>query len=107
MATKQFTFGPGALEDITLHLWRRKGDGDTVVRAHAVGTYRVYCGHGLEHIEAVDITSPLGVCNDAVGAYQGNENALRAIALVLVGWWLEEHYSDPCEAFDGDEDPTW
>lgn len=110
MATRQFTFGPGSLEDLTLSLWHRKQS--NTIEAKLVGTYRIYCGNGGDHVEYVEARHSYdagrtrgrapGDGGEAADAYHGTGDvgtARRHIAEQLVQWGTED-WSDPCDTAD-------
>lgn len=87
------TFGPGALESITLTTRPESDKLDHPIH-HAAGEFMVYCGHGNSHAVAIDIQ------DDAAG----HANAAHdEVAMTLVGYALED-YLCPCE--DGEDITT-
>ncbi len=103
---RSFRFGPGSLESIALRMWtvpRAHESHTRAVRAQAVGSYRVYCGAGWDHLVDIDEqhTFDLERPADELGrrlatAWTENDaDAADDAAAELVDQALEG-WSDPC-----------
>jgi hypothetical protein len=103
---RSFRFGPGSLESIALRMWavpRAHESHTRAVRAQAVGSCRVYCGAGWDHLVDIDEqhTFDLERPADELGrrlatAWTENDaDAADDAAAELVDQALEG-WSDPC-----------
>jgi len=104
---KSFRFDPGSLEWVELRMWvmlRSRGGGQSpLIKAHAIGSYRVYCGSGWEHSADIDeqhlfdLERPSGEVEERLAAAwtKGDSDAACDAAHQLVEWALDD-WADPC-----------
>lgn len=105
---KSFRFDPGSLESVELRMWvvpgSRYGVQSPLIKARAMGSYRVYCGNGWEHSTDIDeqhlfdLERPSDQVEERLAAAwaRGDEDAARDAADQLVEWALED-WADPCD----------
>jgi hypothetical protein len=110
---KSFRFDPGSLESVELRMWMvprtRRSDAGPQIKAHASGTYRVYCGSGWEHSADIDerhvfdLDRPSDQVDERLASAwsRGDTDAAWDATHQLVEWALED-WTDPC-AEDADE----
>jgi hypothetical protein len=108
---RSFRFGPGSLESISLRMWavpRAYESEPRSVRAHANGSYTVYCGQGWDHVADIDERHtffPEQPADDlerrlASAWTEHDADAAADAANELVDWALEG-WEDPC-AWEGE-----
>lgn len=99
------TFGPGALEGLTLRVWTapnrtracgaRTGDSRRLV-AHLVGTYDVSAPSGMYRVRVDEREDQWESEGLLTRARQGDQEAADELAHMLLDWGLE-NWADPAE----------
>jgi len=108
---RSFRFGPGSLESIWLRMWavpRAHQSEARSVRAHANGSYTVYCGHGWDHAVDIDERHTFFLEQPAddlerrlASAWTKHDTGAAADAANELVDWALEGWTDPCACEGG------
>jgi hypothetical protein len=109
---RDFTFGLGSLESVTLRTWRTQKFGDENIQVHGrlTGTWTVYCGMGNDHTVEIDErvdgwlserTRDSDVRHLVAAHVDSDEDAAETLAHQLIEYGLEDWF-DPCDNGDGE-----
>lgn len=94
--TREYGFGPGRLERLTLSVWRMPRTEGQVYKARLTGRAYVACGMGNEHYPEIRIEHTENDEGLIALAWGGNNEAAALVAEELEGWALEDWF-DPCD----------
>ena len=81
---RKTTFGPGALESMTLTSWTNKHG---IRKVRLAGPFAVYTQHGQSDLQ-LDITECLSDCLDTFG-----DESPESVARTLVEWALDDLFA--------------